>query len=69
MLTFSDMSRLTEEGERQLCSQLRKETFEIEEAHRRRAERAARIAELQACARRLFSPGSPAGHARPTRGA
>lgn len=44
------MGELTRAGERELCTQLRKETFEIEETHRRRSERAARIAELQGTA-------------------
>lgn len=54
MLSYTDLDQLHEEGERELCSQLRKETFEIEEAHLRRAERAARIAELQVPAVRRF---------------
>ena len=44
---FSDRGKFDSEGESQLQLQLRKETYEIEEAHRRKADRAGRIAELQ----------------------
>ena len=43
----ADKVRFEHDGESQLQLQLRKETYEIEEAHRRRADRAGRIAELQ----------------------
>ena len=44
---YADKDKMDLEGEIQLRAQLRKETFEIEEAHRRRTDRADRINELQ----------------------